>query len=287
MENQLYEGMNNMNLAYEGGDMLTDDDDNINVETPVIESSQDKPEEIIQEKESLFEDPPYPIYDEKDNTRILCQVCGKSFKAITQSHLKAHNITPEDYKRKYGTPLITETQKKHMSAINKQKFKDLFKRHEDKPPETEEVLEEVLIDDIISSEEVLEEISFDQEFKDIAPVGQVIQDPMYAKTEIAYNLEELFNGMVCKENHFIEEYSGSFSFIGSRHLKYSFITDVAIPERKIAFFFPDTFWHNREVATDPNKYTKIKEDGWTVIEVKGNAPTMAQIKEKLRASNLI
>ena len=65
------------------------------------------------------------------------------------------------------------------------------------------------------------------------------------------------------------------------------MTDIAIPELKVAFFFPDTYWHNREVAPDPNKYKKLAEDGWKCIVVEGNNPTMEEITKELRSSNLI
>lgn len=33
---------------------------------------------------------------------ILCCVCGKSFKVITKKHLATHDLTPEEYREKYG-----------------------------------------------------------------------------------------------------------------------------------------------------------------------------------------
>jgi very-short-patch-repair endonuclease len=33
--------------------------------------------------------------------KFKCEICGKEFKAITNSHLKKHNMTTEDYKNKY------------------------------------------------------------------------------------------------------------------------------------------------------------------------------------------
>ena len=277
MENRLYENMNNV-----AGEVISDDDyigedsELNNTETECISDESAKT--------------PYPIMNEDDG-RIYCQVCGKTFKSITQSHLKLHNITSDEYKQKYNVPMVPDGLKNHMRLVNTKKYKDLFKDKENKKSETEldDSIEEIPVDDLLSSQELdeMNGISFDQDFKDLKPVNQPINDPMYAKTEIAYNLEELFNGVQCVENYFVEEYTGSHSFTASRHLKYSFVTDIAIPERKVAFFFPDTFWHNREVAPDPNKYTKLKEDGWSVIEVKGNAPNLNQIKEKLRFANLI
>ncbi|NDV19728.1 transcriptional regulator [Pseudodesulfovibrio sp. JC047] len=33
---------------------------------------------------------------------ILCCVCGKTFKVITKKHLASHDLTPEEYREKFG-----------------------------------------------------------------------------------------------------------------------------------------------------------------------------------------
>ncbi len=33
---------------------------------------------------------------------ILCCVCGKTFKVITKKHLATHDLTPEEYREKFG-----------------------------------------------------------------------------------------------------------------------------------------------------------------------------------------
>lgn len=49
------------------------------------------------------------IYDEL----IKCEICGKYFKSISTTHLNTHNITPHEYKQKYGTKLVcSETSNK-------------------------------------------------------------------------------------------------------------------------------------------------------------------------------
>ena len=292
METRLYENMNNIS-----GEVISDEDLIIDEDEIIDDVVETKPQtqECISDEDNTVKTP-YPFMS--DDGRIYCQECGKTFKSITQSHLKLHNMTTEQYKRKYNVSMLPDKLKEHMRLINTKKYKELFKEKENIKPQTEpettiddlELIEdEIQVDDIISKDELdnINEISFDQNFKDLKPVNQHVPDPMYAKTEIAYNLEELLGDNLCVENYFIEEYSGCESFMGSRHLKYSFITDIAIPNKKIAFFFPDAYWHNREVAPDPNKNTKLKEDGWIVIEIKGNAPNMNQIKEKLRSANVI
>lgn len=269
-------------IKFTGLDDLKEDEI-IEEEKPVQPPPSLMQDDEITDEEDIQTDLNFPELNE-DGTRIVCQVCGKDFKAITQSHLKFHGMSPESYKNKFGTPLVTEQQKQHLSVVNKAKFKEIFKEHEDKPPEAEVPIEEVTIDDIMLEE--VDDISFDQDIKDIKG-PEATQDPLYTRTELAYNIEELMGNITAKENYFIEESSGSGAFPGTTHLKYSFITDIAIPELKVAFFFPDTFWHNRELASDPNKYTKIAEDGWKAIVIKGNSPTMEEVAEQLRKSNLI
>jgi hypothetical protein len=51
------------------------------------------------------------IYEE--NMSIICKICNKEFKSqITNSHLKNHNITTEDYKKLYGIDSLTSIEYK-------------------------------------------------------------------------------------------------------------------------------------------------------------------------------
>ncbi len=40
--------------------------------------------------------------DSIQRNKIVCLECGKEFKQLSKSHLKTHNLTPKDYKKKYG-----------------------------------------------------------------------------------------------------------------------------------------------------------------------------------------
>jgi len=44
---------------------------------------------------------------------ILCCVCGKSFKVLTKKHLASHDLTPDEYREKFGykkkTPLVCKS----------------------------------------------------------------------------------------------------------------------------------------------------------------------------------
>ncbi|WP_319544183.1 MucR family transcriptional regulator [uncultured Pseudodesulfovibrio sp.] len=52
----------------------------------------------IQTSESAAVDPQKAIREKS----ILCCVCGKTFKVITKKHLASHNLTPEEYREKFG-----------------------------------------------------------------------------------------------------------------------------------------------------------------------------------------
>ena len=43
--------------------------------------------------------------DSIQRNRVICLVCGKEFKLLSNRHLALHNMTSRDYKLKYGLPL--------------------------------------------------------------------------------------------------------------------------------------------------------------------------------------
>lgn len=52
-------------------------------------------------------------YNASDENFIICQICGETFKTISNTHLKLHNISPDEYKNKFGeNSLVSETTKK-------------------------------------------------------------------------------------------------------------------------------------------------------------------------------
>jgi len=106
------------------------------------------------------------------------------------------------------------------------------------------------------------------------------------KTEIAYNLENLFEGHKATENYIIEEFQIG-SFVDTTQLKYSYACDVAVVSKKIALFFPDTFWHNHDLNADPNRDYKLKLDDWNPITIHGNNPSFNQIVTALKNANLV
>lgn len=51
------------------------------------------------------------------NELIECKVCGQKFKSITDTHLIKHNITPTEYKLKYGDVIISQQTKEKLRKI--------------------------------------------------------------------------------------------------------------------------------------------------------------------------
>lgn len=45
--------------------------------------------------------------EKEEKNRIECKICNQKFKKITNSHLKKHGITVEEYKRRYGDEILS------------------------------------------------------------------------------------------------------------------------------------------------------------------------------------
>jgi len=58
---------------------------------------------------ALHQDPRLAIADD----RIICLLCGRAFRQLTNTHLRAHGLTPAEYKARVGynrqRPLMCET----------------------------------------------------------------------------------------------------------------------------------------------------------------------------------
>lgn len=63
----------------------------------------------VQEEESFACDPQKAIREKS----VICCVCGKSFKILTKKHLATHDLTPEEYREKFGykkkAPLVCKS----------------------------------------------------------------------------------------------------------------------------------------------------------------------------------
>ena len=56
----------------------------------------------------MNEEYPYPLLNKEDG-KVSCQLCGKSFLVITPRHLSTHNVTYSEYKMRFpNAPLSCE-----------------------------------------------------------------------------------------------------------------------------------------------------------------------------------
>lgn len=74
----------------------------------------DSPEEataILQEQQPESTDPRESIRENK----IVCLECGVEMKQLTRKHLGTHDLTPRDYKKKWGFPMRQSLSAKSLS----------------------------------------------------------------------------------------------------------------------------------------------------------------------------
>jgi len=56
---------------------------------------------------------------------IVCLECGKSFKVLTKKHLASHELTPEEYKEKWGYKKNTSLVAKGLARERRKKMQDM------------------------------------------------------------------------------------------------------------------------------------------------------------------
>lgn len=69
-----------------------------------------------------------PAADPKKAVReksIVCLECGKTFKVITKKHLASHDLTPPEYKDKWGYPKGTPLVCKSLQRERRKKMKSM------------------------------------------------------------------------------------------------------------------------------------------------------------------
>ena len=98
----------------------------------IQKASQGTAEEQVSEEH-------YPAVDPKKAIReksIICLECGKSFKVITKKHLAKHDMTPEEYKQKWGYKKNQSLVAKSLARERRKKMQEmeLWKKREIKMP---------------------------------------------------------------------------------------------------------------------------------------------------------
>jgi hypothetical protein len=203
---------------------------------------------------------PYPLYDEKG--KVACQICGKAFLTISPQHLKLHNVSFPDYFRRY--PNAPKSNKEFAARSKYGKNKSIFKDQE---------TQLIIGDDIFVDEEPeIDELPIQREVERLAKNA----NPMQAtKNRIKQHLMLYFTNV--QQDYLVREFGAN-----DGQLKFEFITDFADPVLKVVFFFPDTFWHNRDCIVDLNKNLKLTERGWKVLEIKGRSPSFDNLDEAIK-----
>lgn len=87
------------------------------------------------------------------SNNIICKICNKKFKMLTNSHLKLHNITQEQYKLKYGVNLISKTTGDILkeNCINNEAFQGPIRKSKYET-EIEDFIKSLNITNIITSD---------------------------------------------------------------------------------------------------------------------------------------
>jgi predicted transcriptional regulator len=73
-------------------------------------------------------EPTKPSVDPKKAIReksIVCLECGKSFKVLTKKHLASHDLTPEEYKEKWGYKKSTSLVAKGLARERRKKMQEM------------------------------------------------------------------------------------------------------------------------------------------------------------------
>jgi hypothetical protein len=191
-------------------------------------------------------------YPKGKNGKAVCQECGGEFMLISPAHLKKHGITMAEYKLKYPGCPVSGAEYKATKNVYHDSI--LFKNDEGLPSEP--------LDDDIALAELSEGIykhsilNLEGVSKNKADILTFLHDA-YPYLEDNYSIEK---------RHFHDE-----------SLLWKYITDMADPIKKVIFDFPDAFWHNEDAYPDPQKYDKLREDGWIVIVVDKHYPTAQDV----------
>lgn len=72
-------------------------------------------------EEPVIHDPQSSI----QRNHVVCLICNKSFKLLSNRHLALHGMTPREYKQKFGIPMTQALSARTLSARRRKLAKDL------------------------------------------------------------------------------------------------------------------------------------------------------------------
>jgi len=185
--------------------------------------------------------------------KVVCQICGKELLIISPTHLKKHNLTVEQYQKRFPNAPSTSEIFNERSGRGKVYIPPPLK--EENPVVDVNAIEELDIEEILKQEAKI--------------------DPVRAmKNRVLDQLKMHFNNIV--KDHLVTQYGQQYSY------QFEFITDFCDPVLRLIIDFPDVFWHNKEAYPDPNKKHKLESSGWKIVEIKKQNPSYEDIEEAIR-----
>lgn len=222
--------------------------------------------------------------DENDEY-VICRICNKKFKIITNSHLKKiHNMNIEEYRNKFpDAELVAKNtsirRKNNLLEYHENKNKE--KKTEEVKENTKEEVKEINLDKVpVIDEQLSEKIT--QKLKELDLfINKKIKEPiktLSTKEEILNYLLTIFKDV--KPNQFIK-----ISTI-TNYVAYKFISDIIIPSKKIDLEFINVIWHNKDYEREYRNRI-LKENGWIIIEFEEKRPSVDDVIIKLKKYNLI
>jgi len=217
--------------------------------------------------------------------RCICQICQRSFKWITPSHLSKHNTTVEQYKEQFPNAALASSEARARMKYTKS---SLFKPEQDEPlflkdEEPDEQKDDS--EDSISLEELDSQPCFTQIEELNIPEIRVSmdeeeeekeEDPHIprGKRDILRYLKMIFPNL--QNNFFIDKCDKQ------GRLLYQIVTDMADPVEKIDFEFPNAFWHNPGWPDSlSTREFKLKEDGWRIWTFNSVSPSFEEIQKHI------
>lgn len=214
----------------------------------------------------------YPDYDEQGN--VVCKICGKSFGCVSPHIRSSHpEIGIEGYKEKFpNTPSVSKSWKsRHSFAANLRQNGQNLEELKVQEKE-EEKLREQERDDFKKSiqAQIIKETDTEIYFIKKEPKEHPFKD----KEELVNYLKGKLNNL--QENYLIEKTDLQ------NFLEYSYITDMADPNKMIDIEFPKAGWHNKDISVaDAMRDKRLEEDGWKVVRINSKNPSIEDVKKAL------
>ena len=96
--------------------------------TSMVQSVADRLRNVEAHVESELSHEGQPAVDPKKSIReksVICLECGKAFKILSKRHLATHNLTPQEYKEKWGFKKNQSLVAKSLSRQRRKKMQEI------------------------------------------------------------------------------------------------------------------------------------------------------------------